>query len=134
MVYCIAVELLEHGCGVACREHAKTTRQEFLWPHFLQNTDFLKCIFVLLPSVGDRSVFTSNYSLLLTVVIQLNVSLILYMPLWKNMFCYGWLITVIVYSLNSWELYWCLRLWITLAIGWDFCLAHLSVPFSQVLL
>lgn len=34
---------------------------------------FLRCGLVLFPGVADRHVLTSGYSLLLTVVIQLNV-------------------------------------------------------------
>lgn len=39
-----------------------------LWCQFLQNIElFLKCIFMLLPALADRSEFTSNYSLQMTI-------------------------------------------------------------------
>lgn len=38
--------------------------------------------FLFLPGVVDNSKFTSNYSLFLDVVTQLNV----YVPVWKNVF------------------------------------------------
>ena len=49
---------------------------------------YLECVFMLLPGVADRSECTSDYSLLLAAVIQLNV----YIPLWKNMFWPLWLL------------------------------------------
>lgn len=41
---------------------------------FLQNTKlFLECVSVLLPVIVDRRLFTSDHSLLLAAVSQLNV-------------------------------------------------------------
>ena len=72
------------GSSECVWEHLKKTR--ILWSQFLQNTElFLESVFLLL-GIADRSEFTSEYSLLLTVVIQINVLTILYMPLWKNIF------------------------------------------------
>ena len=58
----------------------------------------LECkVFVLFPSVVDRSEFTSDCSLLLAIASQI---FILYMSP-KTCFCHVWLILTIVYSLNA---------------------------------
>lgn len=49
---------------------------------FFKTELFLEYSFMLLPGVVDRNEFTSDFSLLLAAVIQLDAS----MPLWKNMF------------------------------------------------
>lgn len=41
-------------------------------------TQFLECIFVLLPGVAERSEFTSDYSVLLAAVIHLNVETMIF--------------------------------------------------------
>lgn len=43
-----------------------------LWPQFFKTELFLEWVFVLLEGIWDRSEFTSRYSLLPAVVIQLN--------------------------------------------------------------
>lgn len=60
----------------------------------------MECVFMLFPGVANRSECTSDYSVLLAVAIQLNVSTVLYIPLKKNMLFHMWLVLVIVYIAN----------------------------------
>ena len=58
----------------ACENTPRKQDKSPLSPRFLQNTElFLECVFVLLPGAADRNKFTSDCSLLLAGVIQVNV-------------------------------------------------------------
>jgi hypothetical protein len=124
---------MEHGVRMeSCEENSgcfleDTKKTRVLQPQFLQNTDFfLKCVFI-----------SSDYSLLIAGLIQLNV----YMLLW-NKTCFlrcvacPWLYTAWTHEncsqvtcLNPQSIN-CPGLWIKLAITWSFSLLHLSAPLS----
>lgn len=59
---------------------------------------FLECVFILLQGITEKSEFISDYSLQLAIVI-------VYVPLWKNIFCHIQLVFAITNSSNSLELY-----------------------------